>query len=126
LDFADFLDFFPPVDFLELDFRAVDLFEPEDFFFAGTFLPFWRASERPMAIACLRLVTFFPLRPLLSVPRLRLCIALFTSLEALGEYFRAICGPPIRLLSPAAAGEPVGAQLMTKIAPPHKVKFTLR
>jgi hypothetical protein len=30
----------------------------------------------------------------LSVPRLRLRIAPSTSLEALGEYFRAICGPP--------------------------------
>jgi hypothetical protein len=94
LDFVDFLewDFFAPVDFLELDFRAVDFFELEDLddFFAGTFFPFWRASERPIAIACLRLVTFLPLRPLLSVPRLRLCIAPSTSLEALGEYFRAM------------------------------------
>ena len=54
----------------------------------GTFRPFLRASERPIAIACLRLVTFFPLRPLRSVPRLR--IARATSLEALREYRRAI------------------------------------
>ena len=56
----------------------------------GTFRPFLRASERPIAIACLRLVTFFPLRPLRSVPRLRLRIARATSLEALREYRRAI------------------------------------
>jgi hypothetical protein len=34
---------------------------------AGTFAPFSRASLRPIAIACLRLVTFRP-EPLLSVP----------------------------------------------------------
>ena len=56
----------------------------------GTFRPFLRASERPIAIACLRLVTFFPLRPLRSVARLRLRIARATSLEALREYRRAI------------------------------------
>ena len=56
----------------------------------GTFLPFLRASDRPIAIACLRLVTFFPLRPLRNVPRLRLRIARATSLEALREYRRAI------------------------------------
>jgi hypothetical protein len=42
-----------------------------------------------MAIACLRLVTFLPLLPLLSVPRLRLRIAPFTSFDALREYLRA-------------------------------------
>src|SRR5205823_3699803 len=59
----------------------------------GTFLPFFRASDRPMAIACLRLLTFPPLPPLplFSVPFLRRLIALFTSLEALREYLRAIC-----------------------------------
>src|SRR5262249_30498520 len=46
--------------------------------FRGTFAPCLRASERPMAIACLRLVTFFPERPLLRVPRLRSCMARFT------------------------------------------------
>src|SRR5262249_8886359 len=35
----------------------------------GTFAPFLRASERPIAMACFRLVTLRPLRPLLSVPR---------------------------------------------------------
>src|SRR6478736_3548683 len=52
------------------------------YFFFPTFLPFFRASERPMAIACFLLVTFFPLRPLFSVPLLRLRIADSTSLEA--------------------------------------------
>ena len=48
-----------------------------DFFLRrfGTFAPARRASERPMAMACLRLLTFLPERPLLSVPFLRLCMA---------------------------------------------------
>jgi hypothetical protein len=37
--------------------------------FRGTRLPFFRAFERPIAIACLRLFTLPP-RPLLAVPRL--------------------------------------------------------
>src|SRR6266545_1541962 len=56
----------------------------------GTRAPFLRASERPMAIACLRLFTFFPLRPLLSVPFLRLRIALSTVFDAPREYLRAM------------------------------------
>src|ERR1043165_5181739 len=43
-----------------------------------------------MAIACLRLFTFFPLRPLFSVPRLRLRIAPSTFFDAPLEYLRAI------------------------------------
>jgi len=41
-----------------------------------------RASERPIAIACLRLVTFLPDLPLFSVPSFRSCIAFFTLLRA--------------------------------------------
>ena len=36
-------------------------------FFLGTLAPACRASERPMAMACFRLVTFLPLRPLFRV-----------------------------------------------------------
>jgi len=43
-----------------------------------------------MAIACLRLVTFLPLRPLLSEPFLRFFIARSTYREAPREYLRAI------------------------------------
>ena len=42
---------------------------PEGFF--GTFAPSWRASDSPIAMACSRLLTRFPERPLRSVPRLR-------------------------------------------------------
>jgi len=41
----------------------------------GTFWPFSRASLSPMAIACLRLFTVRPERPLFSVPFLRRRIA---------------------------------------------------
>ena len=54
----------------------------------GTFLPSLRASDRPMAIACLRLVTFFPLRPLFSLPCFIACISRSTSLPADGLYLR--------------------------------------
>jgi hypothetical protein len=57
------------------------------YFFFGTFAPFLRASERPIATACLRLVTFFPLRPLFSVPRFISCISFFTCLPAAEPYF---------------------------------------
>src|SRR3954463_13418169 len=59
-------------------------------FFFGTFFPALRASERPIAMACLRLLTFFPERPLFSVPFLRFFIARSTFLDAPLEYFLAI------------------------------------
>ena len=52
-------------------------FQRDDDDRAGTFAPLLRASERPIAIACFLLVTFFPL-PLRKVPRLRSCIAFST------------------------------------------------
>jgi hypothetical protein len=60
----------------------------------GTFLPSRRASESPMAMACLGFFTVFPLRPLLSFPRLKACISRSTSFEAFGEYFRAMLISP--------------------------------
>src|SRR5262245_36440082 len=57
-----------------------------DPFRVGTFTPASRASERPMAIACLRLVTRLPERPLLSVPRLRSRIARSIFLPAFLPY----------------------------------------
>jgi hypothetical protein len=61
------------LDFDDLLFDLAELRPP--LLRAGTLAPFFRASESPIAIACLRLVTFFPLLPLLSVPFLRLRIA---------------------------------------------------
>jgi len=61
----------------------------------GTFAPFFRASESPMAIACFRLVTRPPLPPFpeRNVPRFSLCIALFTDLAAAFPYLAMI--PPL-------------------------------
>ncbi len=56
----------------------------------GTFLPFFRASERPMAIVCFLERTGLLLLPLLSLPRFILCIAFSTSLLADGLYLRGI------------------------------------
>ena len=71
------------------------------FFFGGTFFPFRLASERPMAIACFRLFTFFPLRPLLSVPFLRLCIADFTDFLDPFPYLAIVISPGYDELPPA-------------------------
>src|SRR6185503_2014014 len=60
------------------------------FFGGGTFAPAFRACESPIAIACLRLVTFFPDLPLFNVPFLRSCIAFFTLLAAFGPYLLAM------------------------------------
>ena len=70
-------------------FAAVDFFA--DAFFRGTLPPARRASERPIAIACLRLVTFLPEPPLRSVPRFRSCIAFSTFSEAFLPYLAIRC-----------------------------------
>jgi hypothetical protein len=95
--------FFFDDDFFEPDFFEVDFFDDEDFFellaffddpffedddfFDGTLPPSRRASESPIAMACLRLVTFLPELPLFSVPRLRSCIAFSTLSDAFFPYF---------------------------------------
>lgn len=55
--------------------------------FRGTLPPARRASDKPIAMACLRLVTFFPDRPLLNVPALRSRIARSTFCPAFLPYF---------------------------------------
>jgi hypothetical protein len=65
-------------------------FRPRFAVFFGTLAPAARASERPIAIACLRLLTFRPEPPLRSVPALRFFIARSTVLDAFFEYFRAM------------------------------------
>lgn len=72
----------------ELRWEREDVLRLDEDFFFGTFAPSFRASERPMAMACLRLVTFLPLRPLFSVPALRSRMARSTLLPAFGLYFR--------------------------------------
>ncbi len=69
---ADLLDaaFLEPV-LLEAAFLEAVFFEA--LFLAGIFSPFSLASDKPIAIACLRLVTFLPL-PDRSVPAFFSCI----------------------------------------------------
>jgi hypothetical protein len=50
----------------------------------GTLAPDCRASDRPIATACFRLVTFRPERPERSLPRFISCMARSTFLLALG------------------------------------------
>jgi hypothetical protein len=76
----------------DLRFFAAFLFF-ERFF--GTFLPSALASERPIAIACLRLLTLRPDRPLFRVPALRFFIARPTLADAFFEYFRAMIILPV-------------------------------
>ena len=80
-------DFFDDFRFFEL-FRLLDFFF--DDFFGGTFFPSRRASDSPIAIACLRLLTLRPERPLLNVPALRFFIARPTLADAFLEYLRAM------------------------------------
>jgi hypothetical protein len=51
-------------------------------------VPFFRASESPIAIACFLLLTFRPDLPLLSVPAFRFFMARPTFFAAPLEYFR--------------------------------------
>src|SRR5579862_1730215 len=60
----------------------------------GTRPPARLASDNPMAMACLRLVTFLPERPLCSVPSLRSCIARATFCWLFLPYLLATLGPP--------------------------------
>ena len=50
----------------------------------GTLAPELRASDKPMATACFRLVTFLPERPERSLPRFISCMARSTFLLAFG------------------------------------------
>jgi hypothetical protein len=100
LDFFEEDDFcdepFFDVDFfvdLEDDFFAVDFFD-DDFFAGGTLPPSRRASDRPMAMACLRLVTFLPERPLFNLPRFISCMFSSTFSDAFFPYLLAMQNSP--------------------------------
>jgi len=92
-------DFLGDVFFLGIKLRVDEVLLEEDFL-AGTLPPARRASESPMAIACLRLFTFFPEPPLRSVSCLRSCIA-FSTFDCAFFPYRAI----IALLH-CASGQP--------------------
>jgi hypothetical protein len=58
-----------------------------DFFGSGTLAPFFLASDRPMAMACFGLVTFFPLWPDFNLPAFISRISVSTDFDAAGLYF---------------------------------------
>ena len=59
----------------------------------GTFAPARRASDNPIAIACLRLVTFLPVLPLFRVPCFLSCITFFTFAAAFFPYLAMKLSP---------------------------------
>ena len=70
-------------------------------FRVGPCRPARRASDRPMAMACFRLVTFLPEPPLRSVPRFISCMAFSTfsrRLVAVLALAGGLCVPPWELL----------------------------
>ncbi|MGN6491561.1 MAG: hypothetical protein ACTHLE_06150 [Agriterribacter sp.] len=88
---GDFFAAFFAVFLVAVFFLAVFLVAvPALFFLAGTLAPSLRASESPIAIACLRLVTFLPLLPLFNCPLFFSCIALSTLSCAFFEYFAIV------------------------------------
>jgi hypothetical protein len=100
---ADLRDFVE-VPFFEDDaFFDDEAFFDEDFLAGGTLPPAARASDNPIAIACLRLVTFLPDPPLFSVPRLRSCIVFSTFSEAFLPYLLAMHQPPAQFVVQAAS-----------------------
>jgi len=62
--------------------------------------PAARAWDNPIAIACLRLVTFLP-ELLLNLPALRSCIAFATFSDALLPYFFAMSLSLISKINPS-------------------------
>lgn len=68
------------------------------FFFFGIFAPALRASDRPIAMACLRLFTFLPDLPLFSVPRFISCMARST-FRLLLLFLAAMSSPHAALVS---------------------------
>ena len=108
LDFFDepALDFFVvdffAVDFFVVDFFAVDFFD-EDFGGGGTLPPSRRASDKPIAIACFLLFTFWP-ELLRSFPSFNSCIVCSTFSCDFFPYFVAMLNPPAQLF--VQAGSP--------------------
>ena len=71
-----------------LDFLREDLFR-------GTLPPSLRACDSPIAIACLRLLTFLPDRPLFNAPLFRSRIARLTFWDAFLPYLAMLAPPRI-------------------------------
>src|SRR5215813_7535785 len=88
-------------------------------FLRGTFPPARRASDSPIAIACFRLVTFFPERPLLSVPLFLRCIADLTFLPAALPYLPITLSPFHTIHAAFPSPLPVADAAASKVFFPH-------
>jgi len=88
--------------------RELDFFRRDEVFL-GTLAPFFLASDRPIAIACLRLFTLppWPDFPRLSVPFFRRRIALSTDRPAPLLYFRL---PRFAAIWPSAVVETTSSE----------------
>lgn len=71
------------------------------YFLEGTLAPLFLAFDSPMAMACLRFLTFRPERPLLSLPRLYSCIAVLTCFFELPPYLAMTLCPFFRRRLPS-------------------------
>lgn len=67
--------------------KAITVVMAFSYFRFGTLSPSFLASDMPIAIACLRLVTFFPEVPLFSFPSANSCITLLIFFSAFASYF---------------------------------------
>jgi len=104
-------------------FFAVDLFFEG---LRGTFAPALRACESPIAIACLRLLTFLPDLPLFSVPRLRSCIAFLTLLFDLLPYLAAISLSFAQLSDMLSSCHPLDDGVVIRLGwSRHRIRFFL-
>jgi hypothetical protein len=113
-------------DFRLEDFRPVDDLRDffEDFFedfFLGALAPERRASDSPIAMACLRLFTFFPERPLFSLPRFISCIAFFTFLRDFLPYLAAMESPPLSVNGDAVAWRRGDDRILVALRAPHNL-----
>src|SRR5262249_46691564 len=90
----------------------------ELFFLRGTLAPLRRASDKPIAIACFRLFTVFPLLPDFSLPCFILCILRLTDLLAfslslaIGVSFQKVLEQNANILEASATLIPYGSRSM--------------
>jgi hypothetical protein len=89
---ADFLAAFLGAAFLAAFLGAAFLDDDFDDFLVGTLAPSFLASDKPIAIACFREVTFLPLLPDYSFPSCISCITFSTLSPACLLYFAIVNG----------------------------------
>jgi hypothetical protein len=105
---------------------SVGHFAREVFFFRGTLAPAFRASDRPIAIACFRLLTVVPDLPLFKVPRFILCIARSTFFSA-AFFFVAITRYLVDVFQTNSHSRPINCEVIVRAskATPLPAAFAL-